>query len=133
MADTTQCIVAVIRDQFQHRSAVEFGVPDERILIFENYAEAADAVENGSAAAYASVARAHSGFLEQNPEMNLELIPIPTSEKQPAFGCFAVAKSDDKFRHCINEILAAYIGSQQHRTLMARFGFTNSEIDLLIN
>ncbi len=133
VAAIPECTLAVIRDQFQHLSAVKFGVPDERILIFETYTEAAKAVKQGKADAYASVGRAHTGFIEQNSEMNLEHVPIPVSEKQPAFGCFAVAKSDNAFRHCINEVLDAYIGSKQHRTLMAEFGFTNSEIDLLIH
>jgi polar amino acid transport system substrate-binding protein len=34
-AQMPECRLAVIRDQFQHRSAIEFGVPKDRILIYE--------------------------------------------------------------------------------------------------
>ena len=133
IADSANCTLAVIRDQYQHRSAIEFGIPDERILVCETYAQAASAVKEERAGAYASVGRAHTGFIGQHPEMDLDFVPVPIVEKTPAFGCFAVAKADVVFQHSVNEILEAYIGSQQHRTLMTRFGFTHTEIDLVVN
>ena len=133
IADSPECVLAVIRDQFQHRSAVEFDVPESRILVFETYKQAALAVQQGRADAYASVGRAHTGYIELNPDIKLENIPVPASEKQPAFGCFAMARSDNAFRQTVNEILDDYTGSPQHRALMTGFGFAASEIDLLIN
>jgi polar amino acid transport system substrate-binding protein len=126
-----KCTVAVIRDQLQHRSAVEFGVPEARIAIFQTYAQAAAAVQNGMADAYASVARAHAGFIERNPDFDLELVTVPTAEKTPAFGSFAFAKSDVRLRESVDDVLKAYIGSGEHRTMMARFGFSDAEIDLV--
>jgi polar amino acid transport system substrate-binding protein len=133
VAQRGDCRLAVIRDQFQHRSAVEFGIPTDRIVIFETYAEAAKAVETGVVDAYASVARAHSGYLAQNPELRAELVTVPAHEKAPAFGSFAFAKDDDRFRHSVDEVLEAYIGSPTHRAMMAKYGFADSEIDLLVN
>jgi polar amino acid transport system substrate-binding protein len=125
------CRLAVIRDQFQHRSAVEFGVPDDRIVIFETYPEAAKAVENGTVDAYASVARAHSGFLVQHPKFAAELVTVPASEKPPAFGCFGFALTDDELRQSVDVVLDAYIGSPEHRAMMAKYGFDDAEIDLV--
>lgn len=125
------CILAVIRDQFQHRSAVEFGVPDNRILIFETYADAALAVVEGRADAYASVARAHGGYLEQNPDLPLEIVTVGRDEKEPAFGSFAFSKSDTAFRQAIDEALQSYLGSPEHRAMMKSFGFDDAEIDLV--
>jgi polar amino acid transport system substrate-binding protein len=70
-ARTDGCVLAVIRDQIQHRSAVDFGLPGDRLLIFETYADAAQAVVEGQADAYASVARAHSGFIERHPSLKI--------------------------------------------------------------
>ena len=84
------CRLAVIRDQLQHRSAIEAGVPDARIAIFATYAEAAAAVQGGAADAYASVARAHAGFIARNPGVDLELVTVPAAEKAPAFGVIRV-------------------------------------------
>ena len=131
VADHTAGVLAVIRDQIQHRSAVTFGIPDDRILVFETYTEAAEAVLRGDTAAYASVGRAHSGFIERHPERALTVVTVPASEKAPAFGSFAFAKADDDFRHAVNGVLDRHIGSPKHRAMMARYGFSDEEIDLV--
>ncbi len=133
VAASRACRLAVIRDQFQHRSAVDFGVPEDRIMIFETYTEACHAVRDGKADAYASVARAHTGFLEQHPELDLDVIAVPVSEKQPAFGSFAFSRQDDELRQQVDGALADYLGSPDHRAMMAGFGFSNAEIDLVAN
>ena len=131
VAENPRCILAVIRDQFQHRSAVAFGVPENRIMIFETYREAANAVRHGQAGAYASVARAHTGFMEQNPAWQLEVVAVPPGEKKPAFGSFAFSKTDDDFRVSVDKVLDRYLGSTEHRAMMAGYGFSAQEIDLL--
>jgi polar amino acid transport system substrate-binding protein len=133
VAASRACRLAVIRDQFQHRSAVEFGVLEDHILIFETYTEAFHAVRDGKADAYASVARAHTGFLEQYRDLDMEVIVVPDSEKQPAFGSFAFSKQDNELRQQVDAVLADYLGSPEHRRMMAGFGFSDAEIDLVAN
>lgn len=125
------CMLAVIRDQIQHRSAVEFGVRSDHILIFETYGEAARAVLDGRAHAYASVARAHGGFIEQSDGPPLEVVMVAADEKEPAVGCFGFGKLDDDFRRAVDDALTAYLGSSEHCSMMDRFGFTDAEIDLI--
>lgn len=124
--------LAVIRDQIQHLSAIELGVPEDRILIFETYADAALAVAENRAHAYASVARARGGFIERHPEAPVEVVAIESTEKMPAFGSFAFGTSDDTFRRAVDDALAAYLGSGEHRTMMKGFGFCDAEIDLVV-
>lgn len=133
IAENPDCILAIVRDQFQHRTAVEFAVPSNRIAIFETYAEAAVAVRDGSADAYASVALAHSGFMAQNPSWALEVVTIPQSEKAPAFGSFAFGPTDIELRNSVDEVLARYLGSPAHRKMMSGYGFYDHEIDLLLH
>lgn len=123
--------VAVIRNQVQHRSVLQFGVPPERILIFDTYEQAARAVNSGAADAYVSVARAHQGYLAQNPDLELAVVTVPTSEKPAAKGSFGFSLRDVALCHAIDEILQAFIGSPSHRAMMATFGFVDAEIDLL--
>ena len=127
----TSARVAVIRDQVQHRSAVQFGVSPGRILIFETYEQAAHAVKAGMADAYISVARAHLGYLAQNPDLDLDVVTVPISEKPPAKGSFGFALQDMALCQAADEILKAFIGSRRHRAMMETFGFTNADIDLL--
>lgn len=130
-ARTDGCILAVIRDQFQHRTAIEFGTPEDRILIFETYADAAQAVFDGRAHAYASVARAHSGFIEAHPDLEVEVVAVGKDEKEPAFGSFGFNKLDEAFRQAIDDALLAHLGSDEHRSMMKKFGFVDAEIDLI--
>lgn len=133
VARHAECRLGVVRDQFQHRSAVQFGIPVHRIRVFETYTEAAMAVRDGVVSAYASVARAHSGFLERRPDLDLALTMVPEDEKKPAFGSFAFARSDDTFRHAVDQILGGYLGSSTHRLTMRRYGFADTEIDRLMS
>ncbi|GLQ28946.1 transporter substrate-binding domain-containing protein [Sulfitobacter pacificus] len=131
VADNSAVRLAVIRDQFQHRSAVEFGVSTDRIVIFETYTEAAQAVCEGSANAYASVGRAHSGFIEQNSEWGLELILVPNSEKPPAFGSFAFGLNDADLLNEVDAVLSQFLGTDAHRNMVASFGFSSEEVDMV--
>ena len=124
-------ILAAVRDQIQHRSAIELGVPEDRMLVFETYADAVEAVRNGRAQAYASVARAHGGFIERSGAPDLEVVAVGADEKQPAFGAFAFNLADDALRQAVDEALGAYLGSLQHRAMMQRYGFRGAEIDLV--
>lgn len=131
VADNSGVRLAVIRNQFQHLSAVEFGVNPERIIIFETYTEAAQAVREGTADAYASVGRAHSGFIEQNPGCGLELIPVPISEKPPAFGSFAFGLNDVDLLNEVDAILSQFLGTDAHRNMVGSFGFSTAEVDMV--
>jgi polar amino acid transport system substrate-binding protein len=131
VAENGEAVLAVIRDQFQYCSAISFNVPSKRILIFDTYIEAAMAVREGNANAYASVGRAHSGFIGQHSDWEFDLVTVNASEKPPAFGSFAFATGDDAFRTLVDDVLSRYLGSEDHRRMAKRYGFSDSEIDLV--
>lgn len=133
IVDSPGCVLSVIRDQFQHKLALKFGLPDERILIFETYLEAANSVLNGRADAYASVGRAHTGYLDLNSSLELGVVTVPSNEILPAFGCFGFKKNDSGLRHSVNQALKEYLGTTPHRAMMHSFGFSDIEIDLVVN
>jgi polar amino acid transport system substrate-binding protein len=123
--------VAVIRDQVQHRAAVDFGLRTDRIVIFDTYQHAATAVGTGKADAYASVALAHRGYLSQHPGLALDVVNVPAAEKLPANGCLGFSLGDQELRRDVDAVLASFIGSPRHRAMLAPFGFLDSDIDLL--
>jgi polar amino acid transport system substrate-binding protein len=122
--------LAVIRDQVQQLSAMALGVRENQLRIFDTYNEAAEAVRVSAADAYASVARAHLGFIAANPGAGLACSPVPSDEKEPAPGALAFRKEDNGLRAAVDSVLAAYLGSAAHRKAMGRYGFGASEIDL---
>lgn len=123
--------LGVVQDQMQHGTALELGVPDARIRIFANYPEAAAAVADRSIDAYASVAMAHAGHLAEHPQCGLSIVDVPPSEKPAAAGAFAVARTASGLRDAVDTALASFLGSPEHRVLMARFGFSDAEVDLI--
>lgn len=131
VANNPDVRLAVIRDQFQHHSAIEFGVRADRILNFETYTEAARAVCEGRADAYASVGRAHGGSIEQNPEWGLELILVPDSEKPPAFGSFAFGLNETDLLKNVDAVLWQFLGTDAHRDMVASFGFSTAEVGMV--
>lgn len=131
VADQPGVTLAVIRDQFQHRSAVAFGVPEERIVVFETYIQAAQSVWEGRVDAYASVARAHSGFIAQSPDRGLDVIQVPEHEKPPAFGAFAFGLGDSALVREVDDVLAGFLGTPAHLDMVAPFGFSAADIALV--
>ncbi len=131
LAQTAGARLAVIRDQVQHQTAIDAGVPQSRIDIFETYAEAASAVRMEHADAYASVGQAHAGFMKQNPDWPVELVFVSAEEKRPAFGSFAFALNDQSFQKEVDGVLAAFLGSDAHRDMVRDFGFGDAEVDLI--
>lgn len=133
IAENSNIRLAVIRDQCQHSSALQLGVSQDQIIIYNTYKEAALAVQNGDADAYASVAKAHSGFMAQNPGLNLAEVLVATDERRPAFGCFAFSLNDEHLRNKVDGVLNNFLGSKTHRDMVATFNISETEVDLLMH
>ncbi len=129
-SDTSKCL-GVVKDQMQYDTARLIGIPEERIYKFSAYHEAAAAVHRGEIDAYASVARAHHAYVQQHNHLPLEVVQVPSSEKQPEYGAFGFSKSDEELQKKVNAALMHFLGSEEHRSLMARFGFSADDIDLI--
>jgi polar amino acid transport system substrate-binding protein len=125
-------LIGVISGQIQHQTALQNGIPPERIRIFATQAEAAAAVAAGVINAYASVAQAHRGYLGRRPDAPLEVIDVPVAEKQPAAGAFALAKNNAALRQRVDAGLGDLLGSPWHRTMMREYGFSDTDIDRLL-
>lgn len=132
LAVSSDLKLAVIRDQVQHVTALELGVTPDQFCVFETYADAARAVLDGTVSAFASVARAHQGFLQTSSVDGLAVVSVPLHERPPAFGCFAFALSANDLRNRVDQVLNTFIGDAEHRQLMKAFGFANADVDRVL-
>ncbi|WP_424974997.1 MerR family transcriptional regulator [Dinoroseobacter sp. S124A] len=73
------------------------------------------------------VGQPHSAFIAQVPDWGLALVPVPTEEAPPAFGAFAVHRDDKAFLRDVNAVLAAFLGTDAHRAILASFGASQDE------
>ncbi|WP_300015553.1 transporter substrate-binding domain-containing protein [uncultured Roseobacter sp.] len=124
--------LAVIRDQVQHVTALELGVTPGQFCVFETYADAVRAVEDGTVSAFASVARAHQGFLQTSSADGLAVVDVPLLERAPAYGCFAFALTANELRNRVDQVLNTFIGGTEHRKLMKAFGFADADVDRIL-
>lgn len=124
--------LAVVQDQVQQVTALELGVASGQFRVFETYADAARAVQDGMVSAFASVARAHEGFLRTSGAQGLAVLIVPPHEKVPAFGCFTFARGAAELRASVDRVLNKLIGSTEHRQMAKAFGFTDADVDRVL-
>ncbi|WP_071336301.1 transporter substrate-binding domain-containing protein [Burkholderia contaminans] len=133
LAKRPEARLGVIAGQVQHESARTSGVSEDQIAIFEQQADAIEAVLSGAIDAYASTAlgnrivayRIGGSMLEaveHEPQTN------GTQQKLP-LGAFSFSRRNSSLLNAVNGQLRSYLGSEEHRARMARFGLTNNEID----
>jgi len=132
IAKDPTALIGVITDQVQHLTALRNGVSANQIRLYATQADAARAVADGMVHAYASVAMAHRGYLARRPETPLGLVEVAAAEKQPSAGAFAIAKENADLLRRIDDCLAELLGSDWHRRMMARYGFSDSDIDRVV-
>jgi polar amino acid transport system substrate-binding protein len=123
---TTRARLAIVQDQVQERHARGAGVPPEMIAIHLTYEQAARAVIEGHADAYASVARAHVAFVAARPSQ-AEVVEIPAAEQAPGPGAFGLRLQDRALLSDVNHALSDFLGSEAHAELMERFGLRREE------
>lgn len=131
LAQHASARLVVVADQVQEQSGLAAGIPRNRVLRVATQEEAVQAVREGRAEAYASVAVAHRGFLGHTPDPALAIVPVAADAKDrsPAKGAFAFAKSQADLRTRFDQTLDGLIGSDWHRAMVARYGFAASDFE----
>jgi polar amino acid transport system substrate-binding protein len=132
VAQRADARLGVIVGQVQHVSAQAKGVRNEQILLFEQQAHAIAAVESGEIDAYASTALGNRIVAERVGLTRLEAVAHESSagvDTQAPVGAFSFRKGNRALVDAVNAQLRAYLGSAGHRQHMARYGFTEREID----
>jgi polar amino acid transport system substrate-binding protein len=112
--------LGVVKDQVQHRTALDLGVSAQKIEIFDTYGEAIESVLTGTIDAFASVAKAHRGYLRLN-SVPLTVVDVPETEKAADKGAFAFAKSQSRLRSEFDRALASFVKTRGYKELMAQF------------
>lgn len=129
--------LGVVKDTVQRQAALKAGVPRERIVELTTQNESLAALLTGEIDAFASTALGNRVFVRAANNASLAVVDLTAANQTeeritPAFGAFSFAKSNGGLRQAFDTALQAYLGSSQHRTLMAHYGFTDTDIDLVI-
>lgn len=120
--------LGLIPGQVQFDAAKLAGVSDSQIVIFNSQPEAAAALLAGKIDAFAATAVGNHAIATANP--GLEAVPFENSKDGKApVGAFSFNKSNHDLLQAVNAQLRKYLGSADHRTRVAKYGITKTEID----
>jgi polar amino acid transport system substrate-binding protein len=135
-ADGT-AVLGVVADQVQEQSGLKAGIPADRIRRFATQQDAVTGLLDGAVDAYASVAMAHRGYRRGSPDPRLSVVDFGASGTggegtRAAYGAYSFAKSSRALRHAFDAQLGCYLGTAEHRALMAGYGFTDGDVDRVV-
>jgi polar amino acid transport system substrate-binding protein len=120
--------LGIVAGTVQFDAAISAGASDSQIVAFKDQPLAIDALLAGEIDAYAStavvnrvLARAHQA---------LEVVELETNKEGGGpVGAFSFNKNNHALLQAVNEQLRKYLGSEDHRARMAKYGLTRSELD----
>ena len=119
--------LAVVVAQIQEQTALQAGVPPERIVSFPDQDAAAAAVHAGEADASASTALGSRAFLQRVGHRALAFSAAAPRPGLPV-GAFSFAKTAPELTAAVDGALGRYLGTDHHLAMMGRYGFTGEEL-----
>ncbi|MFC4276821.1 ectoine/hydroxyectoine ABC transporter substrate-binding protein EhuB [Achromobacter aloeverae] len=114
--------------------AAAVGIPADRMVIFPDAVSALAGVQVGRADAYAATALTINHLLGKlPPDGGLETAqpfsdPVIDGKPVRGYGAYAFRKDDQALVDAFNAELKRFIGTPEHRRLVAPFGFTEKEL-----
>jgi polar amino acid transport system substrate-binding protein len=129
--------LGVVAGQVQEQSALHAGIPAGRIAVFSEQDDIINALLQGTVDAYPTTSIGIRYYLKRLDSPLLQVAnfqPDEANARQPIFlGGFSFAKSNHDFQQAFNMQLASFLGSEAHRDIMKRHGFTEVEIDPVLH
>ncbi|WP_259067789.1 transporter substrate-binding domain-containing protein [Mucilaginibacter sp. X4EP1] len=123
--------LGLIPGQVQFDAAKSTGVSDSQIVLFNSQPEAAAALLAGKIDAFAATAVGNHLTADTNPK--LEAVPFKNNKDGKApVGAFSFSKNNHHLLQAVNAQLHKYLGSADHRTRMAKYRITQTEIDSVV-
>lgn len=120
--------LGLIPGQVQFAAAQAAGVPADQIVPFTNQPDAVAALLAGEIDAFAATALGNRAIAAAR--QSLEAVPFEDDGTAVSpVGAFSFDKRNDRLLGAVNAHLRDYVGSADHRTRMAGYGISRSEID----
>jgi polar amino acid transport system substrate-binding protein len=125
--------LGVVKDTVEVGRAKTAGVPPERLIEFRNQDEIIAEIKKGNVDAYAATSFGHRALLASLKDPELELAePFEPLMKDghPVvdFGAYSFNKANGAFIARFNVELAKFLGSEEHRAILDKYGFGPDEI-----
>ncbi len=123
--------LGVIPGQVEFGAAKKAGMSDNQLVIFNNQPDAVAALLAGDIDAFAATAVGNRAIVEHNRGLEAVSFENVGDGKVP-FGGLSFSKTNHDLLQSVNAQLRKYLGSADHRTRMAKYGITKTEIDSVV-
>lgn len=129
----SQVKIAVLHGSIEEAMIRKIGVPDDRISVVPDALTGRVAVESGLVDCLA-LSSPTVRFMARQQNLGLSeiaqpfVVPVSNDARHVGFGANAFRKADDDLRVAWNRHLRAFLGSAEHRRLLAEFGFSDDEL-----
>jgi len=126
--------LGVVVGAIQSDYAAAVGVPSDRVVVFPDSVSALAGVQVDRADAYGATALTVNHLLSKlPPDGGLERAepftdPVIDGKPVRGYGAYAFRKQDQSLADAFNAELKRFIGTPEHRRLVAPFGFTDKEL-----
>jgi polar amino acid transport system substrate-binding protein len=127
LATRSDTRLGVIAGQVQVESALAAGVGKAQMVVFREQPEAVAALLEGHIDAFAGTALGNRSVAAAHG--TLEAVAHEASGGPVPKGAFSFSKGNVALLDAVNEQLRRYLGSVEHRTRMAKYGLSSTEID----
>jgi polar amino acid transport system substrate-binding protein len=125
--------IGVMGGSVEHGYAKRLGVPDDRIVVFPDYASAVEGLKTDRVDSIAATVLTINDLLRKADTDQIEKAepftdPVIDGETVKGYGAFGFRKDDTELRDEFNRHLASFIGSAEHLKLIQPFGFTEETL-----
>ncbi len=125
--------IGVVAGAVEQGYAKELGIPADRVVVFPDAPSALEGLRAGRVDAYAGTALTVQDLLNKSGGDKLERAdpfedPVIDGEVMRGYGAYVLRQEDIALEAAINERLAEFIGSAEHRETVAPFNFTEQEL-----
>jgi len=134
VADHPDAMLGMVRGTVEREYARQLGVPDDRVVLFPDNNSGVAGLQAGRVDAFAVTALTARTLLSKLGDgAGLELArpfqqPVIDGRTAYGYGAFAFRPADTALRDAFNDVLRDYLGTEEHQSLVAPFGFTESEM-----
>lgn len=131
VAKRSDAKLGLIPGQVQFDKAKSAGVVDSQIVMLKNQDELIAALQSAKVDAFAATAVGNNAIVKANQD--LQSVPLRNNRNDEVpVGAFSFSKDNHELLQIVNEHLRKYLGSEDHRRKMAKYGITATEIDSVV-
>ncbi len=127
ISDNPETKVGLIAGTVEYNYAMHSGIPAERAVLYRDFDKAVTALRNGEVHAVGLTSLTARSLARRLTEADLEateqFYPVIRGERVKGYGAFAFRKEDKALVEAFNEVLADFVGTEEHWAMVEEFGF----------